>query len=152
MTPKPTRRRALGLIGGTLAGMGRAHGADDAISEQPWNRDGLAGTLTLPNGEQALEIREANGPRLGFFVPEKEFHELLRERDAMRQELLELKASNEQLRRERDNYARILEVWEKEGIAPLTRRDVEKLERECVPFEVVIAEVEAVIHPPSGSS
>jgi hypothetical protein len=108
--------------------------------------------MTLPNGEQALEVREANGPVLGFFVPEKDFRELLQERDAMRKELLELKASNEQLQRERDNYARIVEVWEKEGIAPLTRREVENLEREGVPFATVVAEIEAVTRPRSGSS
>ena len=60
-----SRRRALGLIGGTLAGMHPARSADDAIIEQPWSRDGLAGTLTLPKNfarSAAVLILAGSGP------------------------------------------------------------------------------------------
>jgi hypothetical protein len=108
--------------------------------------------MTLPNGEQPLELREAKGPILGFFVPEKDFRELVGERDALRKELAELTALVEQLRQDRDNYARILEVWENEGVAPLTRREVEGLEREGLPFAAVVAEIEMMIRPSCGAS
>ena len=62
---RPARRRALGVIGGTIAGMGLACGADDAMVEEPWSHDGLAGTLALPKNSArgpAVLILAGAGP------------------------------------------------------------------------------------------
>ena len=71
---QPSRRRAIGLIGGMIASTRFAHGADDAVVEEPWSRDGLAGTLAMPKrgparGPAVLILagsgptdRDGNGP------------------------------------------------------------------------------------------
>lgn len=62
---RPSRRRVLGLIGGVAAGVGLAYGADDAMVEEPWSHDGLAGTLGLPKGPArgpAVLILAGSGP------------------------------------------------------------------------------------------
>ena len=41
--------------------------------------------MTLPNGEQTLEVRDPKGTILGFIVPEKYLRDLLREREALQQ-------------------------------------------------------------------
>ena len=73
---RPSRRRAIGLIGGTIAGLQltRARGANRVVTEEPWSHGGLAGTLTLPKdgparGPAVLIVagsgptdRDGNGP------------------------------------------------------------------------------------------
>jgi hypothetical protein len=108
--------------------------------------------MALPNVEQSLESDDVKGAVPGYFVPEKDFRELLVKRAALRKELAALKGDLEQVRRDRDNYAKMFEAWEKEGVAPFTRREVEELEREGVSFATVVAQIEAMMRPASGGS
>jgi hypothetical protein len=108
--------------------------------------------MALPNGEQALDVRDAKGAILGFFLPEKEYRELLSERDSLRKELTTLQENVEELRKERACYVRMLEAWEKEGVAPFTRIEVENLEREGLSFATVVSEIEAMMRSvPEGT-
>jgi hypothetical protein len=112
--------------------------------------------MTFPNGEQRLELRDTKGTTLGFFLSERELKEQKEEREALRKQVADLQArlddmgrDKEALRKEVNNYAKMLEVWERDGIAPMTRNEMEHLRKEGIPFETVIREIEELQRTPS---
>ena len=115
--------------------------------------------MNLPNGDQKLELRDLKGNTLGFFVSDRELREEAAEREALRKQVAEMQDRIDELTRETerlhmdvDNYAKILEVWERDGIAPMTRKEMEHLEKYGIPFETVIGEIEDLIRSRSGGA
>jgi hypothetical protein len=112
--------------------------------------------MTFPNGEQRLELRDTKGTTLGFFLSEHELREQAAEREALRKQVADLQSrlaesdrDKEALRGEVNNYAKILEVWERDGIAPISRKEMEHLRTNGVPLETVIAEIEELVRTSS---
>jgi hypothetical protein len=116
----------------------------------------LETNMTFPNGEHGLELRDTKGTTLGFFVSEQELRERAAERETLCKQVADLQSRLEELARDEkalrekvNDYAKILEVWERDGIAPPTRNEIEQLRREGIPFETVIAEVEGLVRTPA---
>jgi hypothetical protein len=108
--------------------------------------------MTFPNGEQRLELRDTKGTTLGFFLSDHELRELAAEREALRKQVADLQSRLEQvdldkeaLRAEVNNYAKMLAVWEQDGIAPMTRQEMEHLRMKGVSFETVVAEITELV-------
>jgi hypothetical protein len=123
--------------------------------------------MTLPNGEQTLEVRDATGSLLGFIVPEKDFRDLVSERDVLRKELAALKANVEQLRRDRaeieelkkqlaearsdlDNFEKMLHAWDAHGVAPPGQADIEEARHSGIRGRQLLAEIEQLLFAPPG--
>jgi predicted nuclease with TOPRIM domain len=112
--------------------------------------------MTFSNGEQRLELRDTKGTTLGFFLSERELQEQAEEREALRKQVADLQSQldavahdKKALREEVENYAKMLEVWERDGIAPMTHKELEQLRKDGIPFESVIAEIDALVRIPS---
>jgi hypothetical protein len=108
--------------------------------------------MTFPNGEQRLELRDTKGTTLGFFLSDRELQEQAAERETLCRTISDLQCSldkltrdNETLRGEVDNYAKMLEVWERDGIAPMTRKEMEPLRTQGIPFETVLSEIDELV-------
>src|SRR5258707_42165 len=97
--------------------------------------------MSLPNGAQLLEAREV-----------AECERLRSELAEMEARLTESTREKEELRKEVANCERILEVWERDGVAPMTRKELEHQRRHGVPFEAVIAEIEGMVQSSSGGA
>src|SRR5437660_827802 len=113
--------------------------------------------MNVPNGEQRLELRDPEGNTLGFFVSDRKLREEAAERGTLRKQVAEMQDQIDELTREKerlhkevDNYAKILEVWERDCVAPMTRKEMEHLEKHGIPFETVVAEVEEQIRSRSA--
>jgi uncharacterized coiled-coil DUF342 family protein len=108
--------------------------------------------MSFTNGEQRLELRDPKGATLGYFLSERELQEVQAEREKLRKQLADLQAQidtmgceKNELLNEVDNYRKIMEVWERDGIAPMTRREMADLEQNGIPGERVLAEIEKIV-------
>jgi cell division protein FtsB len=115
--------------------------------------------MSLPNGDERLELRDTKGNTLGFFLPEQVLQEQAAEREALCKQIADMQARLDALTREKegllkevDNYSKILEVWEQDGIAPMTRKELEHAKKHGIPFETVIAEIEEMIQSRSSGA
>jgi hypothetical protein len=81
-----------------------------------------------------FELRDPSGRTLGVFVPDSMIQELRAECERLRRQVAQLQA-------ERDDYLQALRQVTG-GIFPLTREELDELDRTSVPFEQVIEQVE----------
>jgi uncharacterized protein (DUF3084 family) len=103
------------------------------------------------NFEQRLELRNASGTTLGYFVPNDTIHSLLTERDSLHQELTRLqkelaalRKEKEEVETERNAYQQSLQALLKEDFT-FTEEEILDLQQNGIPFEQVIAEVEKIV-------
>jgi predicted nucleic acid-binding Zn-ribbon protein len=122
--------------------------------------------MTLPNGEQPLEIRDANGTILGFIVPEKHFRELLseretlqKERDALRDQVERLEEQSNEACRQRDEarktvseFEKMWEAWNSHGVIPPRESEIERARETGIRGRELISEIENILYPASDEN
>jgi hypothetical protein len=119
--------------------------------------------MTLPNGEQPLEIRDATGAIFGFIVPEQQFRELLLERDALLKELSTLRVEKDGLAeqyseagRQRDEarlavseLEKMWEAWNAFGVIPPRENEIVRARESGIRGRELISEIENILYPTS---
>jgi uncharacterized coiled-coil DUF342 family protein len=68
--------------------------------------------------------------------------DLRRKVSDLQEEVGQLRTTEKELREEISNYEKMLEAWEKYGVAPFTRKELDELEKHGVPFEEIVREIE----------
>ena len=104
------------------------------------------------NLDQRLEVRDASGATVGFILSDQQTRDLITERDALRKQVAELQrqtaALHDQaarLKAERDGYLESLHFLTRQNLTPLTEPELAELNRDGLPFEQLLPEMEQVV-------
>jgi DNA repair exonuclease SbcCD ATPase subunit len=94
------------------------------------------------NLDQKLEVRDASGKTVGFFLSESTLRELMAEQDRMRQELARLRQIQEELEKEREEYQMSCTALGEMYQAAMEMVDPKALEQRSTSFDRLIQELD----------
>ena len=102
--------------------------------------------MSFPIGlDQKLEVRDASGAIVGFILSDQQTRDLLAERDALRKRVAELQAQTARLTAERDGYLESLHFLTRKELTPLTEQELTELQKDGLPFEQLLPEIEQIV-------
>jgi hypothetical protein len=102
--------------------------------------------MSLSNGGQPLEVRDALGAIRGYFVPEEELQGLIDERDGLRRKVEELEKQVADL----GEYEKMYRAWSELGVPPPRECEIEEMRRNGVSLEELLAEIR--VPPQAGGA
>lgn len=95
--------------------------------------------------DQRLEVRDASGATVGFILSDQQTRDLLADRDALRKRVAELQAQTARLTAERDGYLESLHFLARKELTPLTEQELAELQKDGLPFEQLLPEIEQIV-------
>jgi hypothetical protein len=108
-------------------------------------------SISLEAGKR-LELRDESGQLLGYCLSVEAVRQLLAERDSLATQVADLQRSRAEqekepgeLLAELEDYRKMLHYWETEGLAPPTKKDIAEMDAHGIPFEEIVAEIEAMV-------